>query len=105
MDLYSRHIIGWSALGRLKRDLALEALRRAVALRRPRPGVRRLRLLRKRSIELKTMKSELGWRTSFVSRIEATRNIAQYIDGFYNPVGRHSSLGDQSPIAYERVAA
>ena len=39
MDLFSRRIVGWSTSDRLKRDLALEALRRAVALRRPRPDL------------------------------------------------------------------
>ena len=39
MDLYSRRIVGWSTSDRLKRDLALEALRRAVALRRPPSGL------------------------------------------------------------------
>lgn len=37
MDLHSRRIVGWATSDRLKRDLALEALRRAVALRRPEP--------------------------------------------------------------------
>lgn len=39
MDLHSRRIVGWATSDRLKRDLALEALRRAVALRRPQPGL------------------------------------------------------------------
>lgn len=39
MDLYARRIVGWAVSDRLKRDLALEALRRAVALRRPPPGL------------------------------------------------------------------
>lgn len=136
MDLYSRRIVGWSTSDRLKRDLALEALRRAVALRRPPAGLihhsdrgsqycsidyrtelRRMGAVASMSgkgncydnavVEtfFKTIKSELVWRTSFASRIEAKREIAQYIDGFYNPVRRHSALGYQSPIAYEKVAA
>jgi transposase InsO family protein len=38
IDLHSRRVIGWAVSNRLKRDLALEALDRAVALRNPPPG-------------------------------------------------------------------
>jgi putative transposase len=39
LDLYSRRIVGWATSDRLKKDLALNALRRAIALRNPRPGL------------------------------------------------------------------
>jgi transposase InsO family protein len=39
LDLYSRRIVGWATSDRLKKDLALNALRRAIALRRPPPGL------------------------------------------------------------------
>ena len=39
LDLYSRRIVGWATSDRLKKDLALNALRRAIALRQPRPGL------------------------------------------------------------------
>lgn len=39
LDLYSRRIVGWAASDRLKKDLALNALRRAIALRSPSPGL------------------------------------------------------------------
>lgn len=39
MDLFSRRIIGWAVSDRLHRDLALAALRRAFAIRRPEPGL------------------------------------------------------------------
>ena len=38
IDLHSRRVIGWAVSNRLKRDLALQALNRAVALRRPALG-------------------------------------------------------------------
>ena len=38
IDLHSRRVIGWAVSNRLKRDLALQALDRAVALRNPPPG-------------------------------------------------------------------
>ena len=39
IDLYSRRVIGWAVSDRLKRDLPIEALKRAIALRQPPPGV------------------------------------------------------------------
>ncbi len=39
LDFYSRRIVGWAVSDRLKRDLALTALRRAIALRKPSPGL------------------------------------------------------------------
>lgn len=53
----------------------------------------------------KTLKSELVWRTVFQTRTEAREALARYIDGFYNPVRRHSALGLISPAQFERRAA
>ena len=39
IDLFSRRVIGWAVSDRLKRDLPIEALKRAIALRQPLPGV------------------------------------------------------------------
>ena len=49
----------------------------------------------------KTIKSELIWRTAFATRDQASKAIGQYIEGFYNPRRRHSSLGYVSPTAFE----
>lgn len=35
LDLFSRRIVGWSVSDRMKKDLALTALKRAIAVRRP----------------------------------------------------------------------
>jgi len=51
----------------------------------------------------KTLKSELVWRTVFQTRAEAKAAIARYIDGFYNPVRRHSTLDYVSPVQFERL--
>jgi putative transposase len=53
----------------------------------------------------KTLKSELVWRTVFSTRNEAEYAIARYIDGFYNPVRRHSALDYLSPTQFEKLAA
>jgi putative transposase len=132
LDLYSRKIVGWSMSDRMKKGLAMEALRRAIILRQPPPGLihhsdrgsqycvddyRRIltdhgfvasmsgrgNCYDNAMVEtvFKTIKSELVWRTSFASRIEAAKEIGQYIEGFYNPRRRHSSLGYISPAAFE----
>jgi putative transposase len=52
----------------------------------------------------KTLKSELAWRTVFQTRAEAKEAIGRYIDGFYNPVRRHSMVDYISPVQLERIA-
>lgn len=134
MDLYSRRIVGWSAGSRMKAALPLEALNRAIALRRPSPGLMhhsdrgsqycayeyRDRLKDIGAVVsmsgkgncydnavvetfFKTLKSELVWRMTFHSRAQALTEIGQYIDGFYNPVRRHSACAYTSPIKYEMM--
>jgi putative transposase len=49
----------------------------------------------------KTIKSEMVWRPSFQTRAIAEKALGRYIDGFYNPIRRHSALGYKSPIAFE----
>ena len=53
----------------------------------------------------KTIKSELVWQTVFYTRAQAEQAIARYIDGFYNPVRRHSALDYISPAQFERTAS
>jgi transposase InsO family protein len=53
----------------------------------------------------KTLKSELVWRTMFETCQQAEQAIGRYIDGFYNPVRRHSAPDFTSPVQFERMAA
>lgn len=53
----------------------------------------------------KSIKAELIWRNRWETRRQAETAIFQYINGFYNPRRRHSSLGGKSPLAFERKAA
>lgn len=53
----------------------------------------------------RTLKSELVWRTVLQTRRDAEIAIARYIEGFYNPIRRHSSLDYLSPAQFERIAA
>jgi transposase InsO family protein len=53
----------------------------------------------------KTLKSELIWRTAFETRADAAAATGRYIDGFYNPIRRHSALDFTSPAQFEKMAA
>jgi putative transposase len=149
LDLHSRRVVGWAISDRLKRDLAVEAPRRALVARNPAPGVVHnsdrgsqyrsvdyQALLRKCGILISmsgrgncydnsmvlrrenspldcflilltffnTITSQLIWPVAWQTRAGAENAVARNIDGFHNPVRRHSSLGFQSPIAFERRA-
>ena len=49
-----------------------------------------------------TLECELIDRHSFETRAEARMAIFEFIEGWYNPHRRHSSLGQQSPVNFER---
>jgi len=49
-----------------------------------------------------TLECELLDRRRFKTRAEARMAIFDFIEGFYNPHRRHSSLGQQSPVNFER---
>jgi transposase InsO family protein len=53
----------------------------------------------------KTIKAELIWRDTRDTRRQAGMAIVEYINGFYNPRHRHSALGWESPVAFERKVA
>jgi putative transposase len=53
----------------------------------------------------KTLKAELIWRTPWQTRRKVEMALFEYINGFYNPRRRHSTLGGKSPLAFERLAA
>ncbi len=53
----------------------------------------------------KTIKAELIWRHLWPTRRAAEIAIFEYINGFYNPRRKHSTLGWESPLAFERKAA
>jgi len=48
-----------------------------------------------------TLECELLDRQSFRSRQEAGRAVFEFIEGWYNPHRRHSSIGQVSPVRYE----
>ena len=51
-----------------------------------------------------SLKTERTARKTYRSRSEAKADVFDYIERFYNPKRRHSTLGYLSPIAFERKA-
>jgi transposase len=45
------------------------------------------------------------WRSLWQTRRQTEAALFEYINGFYNPRRRHSTLGGKSPLAFERMAA
>jgi putative transposase len=52
-----------------------------------------------------TLKKELVYRRSWPTRQELCSEVFEYIEGFYNPRRRHSTLGMLSPVEFEEQAA
>ena len=50
-----------------------------------------------------SMQIELLDRRTWTTRAELANAIFEWIEAFYNPVRRHSSLGYLSPLDYERL--
>ena len=53
--------------------------------------------------QLASLKKELVHHEDYASRAQARASIVEYIEAFYNPKRRHSSLGYVSPAEYERA--
>jgi putative transposase len=52
-----------------------------------------------------TLKTERTHRTHYVTRNAARADVFDFIERFYNPIRRHSTLGNVSPAHFERTAA
>jgi putative transposase len=132
LDLYSRFVVGWAVSPLNDRHLTLRALEQALQRRGPEPGLlhhsdrgspyasedyqRRLTVhgitcsmsrtgnCHDNAVAesfFSTVKTELADR--FTSREEATTQLFQYLEVFYNQQRRHSSIDYVSPAAYERA--
>ena len=51
-----------------------------------------------------TLKTERTYLKHYDTRDAARADVFDYIERFYNPIRRHSTLGNMSPIAFERAA-
>jgi putative transposase len=135
LDVYSRRVVGWAMETHLRTELILAALNMAVTQRRPSAVIHHSDrgcqytsyAFGKRCREAGVMPSmgsvgdaydnamaesffaslerELLNRRRFKSQAEAKMAIFEWIEGWYNPHRRHSSLGYRSPVNYERVHA
>jgi putative transposase len=115
LDLFARRVVGWAVSDRLHKELALEALRKALAIRQPGEGLTHHadRGSQYCSLEYQVELRKHGIRISmsgkgncfdnavvesfFQTRAKAKDAIGRYIAGFSNPVRRHSTLDYVSP--------
>src|SRR6202171_1046263 len=132
LDAFSRRIVGWSMAATLHTQVVLDALDMALWQRRPGGGIhhsdqgsqytsieyaKRCREARVRPSMgsvgdaydnamaesfFATLECELLARSRFKMQAEARNAVFAFIEGFYNPRRRHSSLGYLSPAEFER---
>ena len=135
LDVYSRRVVGWAMETHLRTELILAALNMAITQRRPSAVIHHSDrgcqytsyAFGKRCREAGVMPSmgsvgdaydnamaesffaslerELLSRRRFKSHAEAKMAVFEWIEGWYNPHRRHSSLGYRSPVNYERAHA
>lgn len=134
LDLYSRKVVGWSMNAEMSAQLVLDALMMAL-WRRGKPLLHHSdqgsqytsedfqRLLADQGITcsmsrrgdcwdnaamesfFSTLKTERLSRKRYRARDEARADVFDYIERFYNPRRRHSTLGQVSPDQFERTQA
>jgi putative transposase len=131
LDACSRKIVGWSMANHLRTELVLDAMEAAVGQRRPssvihhsdqgcqytsvafgkrcgeagaRPSMGSVGDAYDNAMAesfFSTLEAELLSRRRFMSQAEARMACFSYIEGWYNPVRLHSSLGYRSPMTFE----
>ena len=134
LDVFSRKVVGWAMGNQLRTELMLAALDMAITMRRPRSVVHHSDhgcqytsyAFGKRCWEagvvpsmgtvgdaydnamaetfFATLEREVLDRQRFKTQTDAQRTIFAWLEGWYNPHRRHSSLGYRSPANYERHA-
>jgi putative transposase len=132
LDAFSRRIVGWAMAEHLRTELVLAALNMAIGQRSAKHvvhhsdhGTQYTSIefgLRCKAAKVRpsmgtvgdaydnamaesffaTLECELLDRRRFATKAEARMAIFEFIEGWYNPTRRHSSLGRISPIEFER---
>ena len=132
LDACTRRIVGWAMAGHLRTELVLDALNMALHQRRPKNVIHHSdqgtqytsisfgRRCKQAGVRpsmgsvgdcydnamcesfFATLECELIDRTTFRTHAEAKLAIFEFIEGWYNPHRRHSSIDYLSPINYER---
>jgi len=135
VDAWSRRVVGWAMANHLRTELVNDALEMAVRQRRPKGVIHHSdqgsqytslafgKRCREANVRpsmgsvgdcydnalcesfFATLECELLDRRSFRSREEAGRVVFEFIEGWYNPHRRHSSIGYASPVRYEMANA
>ena len=133
MDAFSRRVVGWAMATHLQSELVLKALNMALWQRRPQSVIHHSdqgaqytsiafgKRCRQASVRpsmgsagdcydnalcesfFATLECELINRRSFRTHKEARLALFSYIEGWYNPHRRHSSIAYHAPIAYEKL--
>jgi putative transposase len=133
LDVWSRRVVGWATATQPRSELVLQALERAVAQRQADGVIHHSdqgcqytsQAFTRRCEELgvtrsmgsvgdaydnamaesffSTLKCELIHRSCFPTTAAAQEAVFEYIEGWYNTRRRHSSLGYQAPISYEKA--
>jgi putative transposase len=132
LDVFNRKVVGWAMANNLKTKLVLDALEMALWQRRPENVIHHSdqgsqytslafgKRCTKAGVRpsmgsvgdcydnamcesfFATLETELLDRTTFRTHSEARMGIFDYIEAFYNPRRRHTSLRNLSPVEYER---
>ena len=132
IDAFGRRVVGWAMANHLRTELVLDALNMALWQRRPDNVIhhsdqgcqytsiafgKRCRLAGVRPSMgsvgdcydnalaesfFATLECELIDRSTFRTHAEARMAIFEFIEGWYNPRRRHSSIDYLSPVDYER---
>jgi len=133
LDAFSRRIVGWSMATTLHMQVVLDALNMALWQRRPNGVIHHSdhgsqytsiefgKRCREAGVRpsmgsvgdaydnamaesfFATLECELLDRYRFKTQAEARMAVFEFIEGFYNPRRRHSSIRYLSPIDYERL--
>ena len=132
LDVFSRRVVGWAMATHLRTELVLDALNMAIYRRRPKSVIHHSDqgcqytsiAFGKRCGEAgvrpsmgsvgdcydnatcesfnATLECELLVKHRFTNQREAALAVFDFIEGFYNPRRRHTSIGSMSPAEYER---
>ncbi len=135
VDAWSRRVVGWAYATHLQTELVLDALEMAIRQRRPQGVIHHSdqgsqytslafgKRCREAGVRpsmgsvgdaydnalcesfFATLECELLDRHRFRSQKEALAIVFEFIEGWYNPHRRHSSLDYASPARYEMVHA
>ena len=131
LDVFNRKIVGWSMANHMRTELVLAALEMALDQRRPDQVIHHSdqgskytsiafgNHCREAGVNASmgtvsdcfdnamaesffaTLECELLDRTVFRTRDAARLEVFDFIEGFYNPKRRHSSIGYLSPVEFE----